>query len=78
MAQTECIVTTSSERPIKDVAKDLAKAGLKVDQVLDEIGSITGTCEPKQLDRLRAVRGVSDVSQSGGVDVGPPGSPTTW
>ena len=78
MAKTECIVTTSSERPIHDVAKDLGKAGLKVTQVLDEVGSIIGTCEPKHVEKLRSIRGVSDVSASGEIDIGPPDSPTTW
>ena len=40
------IVTTSGERSVKDVAKDLKAKGFSVDQVLDEIGAITGrsTC----------------------------------
>ena len=78
MAQTECIVTASAERPIGDVAKDLTKAGFKVSQVLGEIGSIIGSCEPQHLKKLRAIRGVSDVSLSGSVDIGPPDSPKTW
>ena len=78
MAQSECIVTTSQERPINDVAGDLRKAGFKVSQVLGEIGSITGHCDAQHLDKLRAIRGVADVSVSGRIDIGKPDSPKTW
>jgi hypothetical protein len=58
------VVTTSGDRPLEDVAKDLTKSGFKVGQVL----------HPK----LRKVKGVTDVSANVGADVGPPDSSDTW
>jgi len=72
------IVTTSGERPAKDVAKDLRAKGFAVDQVLDEIGAITGAADDAIADKLRAVKGVADVSPDSPIDIGPPDSPTTW
>ena len=75
---TTWVVTTSSDRPIGDVAKELSAAGFKVDQKLEAIGVITGTGDQKAVDKARAVRGVSDVSAQPKVDIGPPGSSDTW
>jgi hypothetical protein len=72
------IVTTSGERPANDVAKDLKAKGFAVDQVLDEIGAITGAADDAVADKLRAVDGVVDVSPDTAIDIGPPDSPTTW
>ena len=41
----EWIITTSGDRPLSDVAKELKKHGFKVSNVLDEIGMITGRAE---------------------------------
>ena len=72
------IVTTSGDRPTKDVAKDLKAKGFVVDQVLDEIGAITGTADDTVASKLRAIDGVADVSPEGAVDIGPPDAPETW
>ncbi|HUQ81455.1 MAG TPA: hypothetical protein VM076_09970 [Gemmatimonadaceae bacterium] len=72
------IITTSGERSTKDVAKDLKAKGFTVDQVLDEIGAITGAADDAVAAKLRGVDGVSDVSPDGVIDIGPPDSPTTW
>ena len=72
------IVTTSGERPAKDVAKDLRAKGFAVDQVLDEIGAITGAADDAVADKVRAVKGVTDVSPDSAIDIGPPDAPTTW
>ena len=72
------IVTTSGERPAKDVAKDLKAKGFSVGQVLDEIGAITGEADDAVADKLRAVKGVADVSPDEAIDIGPPDAPTTW
>jgi hypothetical protein len=72
------IVTTSGERPVADVAKDLRAKGFSVDQVLDEIGAITGAADDSVVPKLRAVKGVADVSPDTAIDIGPPDSPTTW
>lgn len=78
MATKGCIVTISAERPVREVAKDLSKAGFKVGQILEEIGSITGSCDASQIGKLRAIRGVADVSPDNPIDIGPPDSPTAW
>ena len=71
------IVTTSGDRPAKDVAKDLKATGFSVGQLIDEIGSITGEAD----DAVREAssdRGVTDVSRDSQIDIGPPDSPMTW
>jgi len=72
------IITTSGDRPVKDVAKDLKASGFSVDQVLDEIGAITGAADDGVAEKARSIKGVADVSPEGTIDIGPPGSPTTW
>jgi hypothetical protein len=76
--EKKLIVTTGGDRPIKEVAKELADAGLKDVQVLEEVGSITGSAEEEAVPKLRKVRGIVDVEQDVPVDVGPPGSKDTW
>jgi len=72
------IVTTSGDRPAKEIAKDLKAKGFAVDQVLDEIGTITGAADDDVVPKLRAIKGVADVSPDMPIDIGPPDSPTTW
>ena len=72
------IVTANSNRPINDIARDLADAGLTDIQVLKEIGSVIGSAEDETASKLRKVRGVKDVSQDISIDVGPPDSRETW
>jgi uncharacterized protein with ACT and thioredoxin-like domain len=72
------IVTASSDRPIHDIAKDLADAGLKDIQILQEVGSIIGSSEDEAVAKLRKVRGVKDVSLDISIDIGPPDSRETW
>ena len=72
------IVTTENDRPIDEIAKDLADAGLKDVQVLQEIGSITGSSEEEAVEKMRKVRGVKDVSPDISIDIGPPDSRETW
>jgi hypothetical protein len=75
---TTWIITTEPDRPIREIADDLAKAGLQDGVVLDEIGSITGTADEKVVSKLRKVRGVKDVSADSQIDIGPPDSSETW
>lgn len=69
------IVTTSGKHPLKDVKKSLTESGFAVDQVLEEIGIITGTSSDDDVERLRKVAGVSDVSPDEDVQIPPPDSP---
>ena len=68
------VITVSGDRPIHDVVDDLRAAGFHVDQVLEAIGSVTGSADPKIVPRLRKIKGVADVSPDHSIDIGPPGS----
>jgi hypothetical protein len=72
------IVTTSADRSIKDVAKDLRSAGFTIDKTLDAVGSIIGKGDEKVIKKLRSIRGVADVSPDKPINIGPPDSPETW
>jgi len=72
------IVTAGNDRPIHDIAKDLADTGLKDVQVLQEVGIITGSAEDDTVAKLRKVRGVKDVSADLSINIGPPDSRETW
>lgn len=77
-AERTWIVTASSERPIAEIAKDLARAGFTVHQRLEAVGSIIGTARNDVVPRLRAIRGVAAVAPETQIDIGLPGSPETW
>ena len=72
------IITTSSDRPIKDIESDLRNAGFSVGHVLAEIGSITGAAADETVTKLRSIPGVVDVSPDAPIDIGPPDSGETW
>jgi hypothetical protein len=72
------VVTTSSDRPMSEIAKDLSAAGFSIDQTLAEIGVLTGKSDDKVVKKVRAIRGVTDVSPDSPVDIGPPNSRDTW
>jgi hypothetical protein len=69
------VVTTSGNRPINDVASDIAARGFAIDQTLEPIGIITGSATDSVAEAVRAIPGVADVSPDQPVDVGPPDSP---
>ncbi|HLG57914.1 MAG TPA: hypothetical protein VI485_21390 [Vicinamibacterales bacterium] len=72
------IVTTSEDRPLSEITSDLKKAGFVVGEVLDAIGSITGTADDHAVKQVRSIPGVVDVSPDAPIDIGPPGSKDTW
>jgi hypothetical protein len=72
------VVTTSGNRSIADIRKDLENAGLTHVEILDQIGVITGSADDSALDRLRTVPGVGDVSPSEPINIGPPNARETW
>ncbi len=76
-AQQALVITLSGDRPLGEVTADLTAAGLTIDQVLPEIGIVTGSAPAAVAPRLRRVTGVSHVSRDEGVDVGPPDSPVS-
>lgn len=61
-------------RPIESVAQDLRAAGFDVQQVLEFVGSITGSGPVAKADEFRRIAGVADVSVDQPVDIGPPGA----
>ena len=72
------IVTTSGDRSIDDVEKELREKGFKVDQVFGEIGSLIGEAEDDVVEKARDISGVVDVSPDQPINIGPPGSDDTW
>lgn len=78
MSRQHWIVTTTSSRPIKEIAKDLEAAGFTVSQVNEMINSISGSTARGGGEKLRRVAGVVDVSADEPIEIGPPGSSDTW
>jgi hypothetical protein len=75
-AKKDLVVTASGDRSLSDVKKSLTDAGFIVDQVLNEIGCITGAASEDDVAKLRAIPGVADVSPSPPpIDIGPPDAP---
>jgi hypothetical protein len=72
------IVTTSGKRPIDEVVRDLKSAGFSVDQVLTEIGCVTGSADNDAVQKIRSIPGIQDISPESGIDIGPPDSDITW
>ena len=50
------VVTTSGDRPLEDVAKELKQSGFKVGQVLHETGLITGEGGDDAAENARPAR----------------------
>jgi hypothetical protein len=79
MSQKEkWIITTSGDRSLDEVKKDLIDTGFDVDQVLDQIGCITGEASDAIARQLRNIPGVVDVSPDEPIDIGPPDADVTW
>lgn len=72
------VITTSGDRALNDIKKNLTKAGFTVDQVLDAIGCITGSASDDVAKKLQAIPGIADVSAETQCDIGPPDAPVTW
>ena len=76
--QTNLIVVTSGERPVHEIAGELRKAGFAVDQVLDQINPVTGRAPAAAAQRLKSIRGVTDVSpEHPPFSIGPPDAPVS-
>jgi hypothetical protein len=74
-AAKEWVVTLAPGTPPARARDALAKAGLQIDQVLEEIGVITGRGAAGIGGALREVKGVADVAEQPGIDIGPPDAP---
>jgi hypothetical protein len=72
------IVASGGDQPLSELAQRLGKAGFVVDQVLTEIGCITGAGNDEVAEQLRALPGVAAVEPELGIDIGPPDAAVTW
>ena len=72
------IVTATDKNTLDDMKKKLTENGFVVDQVMKEIGCITGSANEDVAQKLRTIPGVDDVSPDGEINIGPPDAPTTW
>ncbi len=73
----EWVVTLAPDTPPARARAALAKAGLQIDQVLEEIGVITGRGAAGIGSALRGVAGVVDVAEQPAIDIGPPDAPVS-
>ena len=79
MAKTKrWVITTSGDRSLNEVRKNVVDSGFKVDQVLNEIGLITGHAEDDVAKKVRNISVVADVSPEEPINIGPPDAPVTW
>jgi hypothetical protein len=76
-ARQALVITLSGERPLREVTAELERAGLTIEQVLSEVGVVTGAAPASAAARLRSIAGVTDVSVDHAIDIGPPGSPVS-
>jgi len=74
MPETRWIVTTSAERTIAQVTAEIGKAGLRVGEVMAEIGVITVHGSASAARKLKGRPGIADIAPDGPVDIGPPGT----
>lgn len=68
------IVTLAEGAEVGDVSPRLSAAGFEIDEVLQEIGVVTGRGEDSVARELRRLSGVEDVSEEGEIGVAPPDS----
>jgi hypothetical protein len=59
---------------ILEVAQALRKAGVKVEQIMDTVGVITGSCNPQTVSNLAQIDGVAAVEEEQGYQLPPPDS----
>ena len=59
-------------RRMTEVAEGLKAAGMSINQQLDALGMIMGSYESSQLDALRQVPGVANVSAQKDYQIAPP------
>ncbi|MES2299089.1 MAG: hypothetical protein V4582_18735 [Pseudomonadota bacterium] len=69
------IVTAAPGHPLAELARELARAGFVVEQVLGAIGCITGRADPALFGALGALPGVADIAPDSPVQLAPPDAP---
>lgn len=77
MEQVNVTVTVDDEhvQVIGDVAATLRERGMDIAQVLDTIGTVTGSVAPERRESLRSVTGVVHVSEDVRHQLPPPDAP---
>ena len=74
MATKQYVVTLTPGSDAQRTASELRNRGLTVDNVMDEIGIISGAADDAAIASLRQAAGVLDVKESGEVQLPPPDS----
>ena len=74
MATKQYVVTLAPGSDAQRTATELRTRGLTVDNVMHEIGIISGAADDAAVANLREAAGVLDVSESGEVHLPPPES----
>lgn len=78
MASKKWIITTTGKDKLADIQKELKDSGFTVNEVMHEIGIISGTASDDVADKLRKIAGITDVSPDGDINIGKPGDDQTW
>jgi len=69
------VVTTTGNRALPQIQREMTTAGFHVDQVLAEIGCLIGSATDDVAAKVRSIAGVADVSpEPPPIDIGPPDS----
>lgn len=76
MAEVNVIVSVDDAHlpDILEVAEDLRKAGVEVEQIMDTIGVITGSCNSQAVSTLAQIAGVAAVEKEQRYQLPPPNS----
>ena len=74
-AKIDLTITLEPGSDAAAVAKRLAAAGLEVTDVFDAISVVHGRGPKSSIARLAKIAGVTDVSPTLGIDIGPGDSP---
>lgn len=59
---------------MSEVVQKLEAAGMKVEQVMETLGIITGSCDSQKVEALSGVEGVTHVERSRSYQIAPPDS----
>lgn len=75
-ASTNLLISVDDESMdrVHDVTEELKAAGLKVDQVMEKLGTITGSAAPSTVAALKRVKGVAGIEESLTARIAPPES----
>ena len=77
MSEEQVVISVADDQvdDMSTVVDALRAAGLRVSEVLDSVGVVTGTVDGDALGALSTVPGVVEVERSRMVEVPPPDSP---